>query len=317
MKLKIFQKTIFVLVLAVLWVSCQSKNETDDPSHEEINYFLKKIEDKIFIQFASPGRFNQSDSIIWEQWAMDWEQWNILINSDATLQPIDNASSGWGAFLESKDGKPIPLETIEYFKSSPVVATVSYLLEAEGIFHGLRNDIEVKLKDETSYEQFQQLVEQNYCTIIKEDSPIPNCFFVSVSKVSELDAIQVSKLFYETGLFESVQPTFVVLYPCGNICEYKSIIEVLKDEPGYIRKGCINGGIDAFFFEFANERNSYPMYGVYLFGNNLPEQFREGGLSVYISGNIISCPVGSCYSSPNVRLAPTPLFELKSIKIKN
>ena len=99
--------------------------------------------------------------------------------------------------------------------------------------------------------------------------------------------------------------------------ENKDILKILNDEPAIVRKQCFEhlGRKDAFFFELVN-RPSEILWGVGLFpAEAIPQQFRKEGLSVYISGNVISCYVlGGC-SEPNIRVAFIPLFELKSINI--
>jgi len=100
-------------------------------------------------------------------------------------------------------------------------------------------------------------------------------------------------------------------------CENKDVLKILNEEPAIVRKQCFEhiGRVDAFFFELEN-LHSEVLWSVCLFpAGEIPQQFREDGLSVYISGNVISCYVlGGCVE-PNIRLAYIPLFELKSIKI--
>ena len=101
-------------------------------------------------------------------------------------------------------------------------------------------------------------------------------------------------------------------------CENKEILKILNDEPAIVRKQCFEhvGRVDAFFFELANQHEG--LWSVVLFpAEEIPQQFRKEGLSVYISGNVIkSYVLGGC-SEPNIRLAHIPLFELKSITSTN
>ena len=276
---------------------------------------LKQIEDKIFIQFANPARL-ELGPINWAQWETDWAQWNVLIKSDVTLQLYNGNSSGYGAFLETKNGKPIPPATIEYFKSSPVVASVSYMFEIEhtGALQGLKNEFMVKLKETTSYGQLLQFAEQNHCKI-REDKMDKNYFVMMVDKTSALDAMQTSELFYETNLFEFAEPYFVWINQF-TVCDNKMIRQVLKDEPAYIRKGCFEhlGRIDAYYLELAYSHSDF--HGPRVFPvEDIPAQYRKDGLFVYISGNVTCCWVSGECGEPNIRLASIPLFELKSIKI--
>ena len=318
---RIFRKWFDLQCLCVsMLFSCGIQSGGEGNEHDTFSYYegdnitLKQIENKIFVQSIS---FSDSEGF-------DENHWNALINSNATLRQSNNMRWTRGSFnwvvLETKDGKSTSPATIEYFKSSPLVATVSHPLETEhnGMIQGLRNEIAVKLKETTSYEQLQQLAVLNHCIIKREDVYDKNLFFVTVPKTSLLDAMKMSDLFYKTNLFESVQPNFVILNQPGISCEDKRIIKVLEDEPVFVRKRCFDhvGRTDAFCFELVNRH--FDLSGSSLFPFEvIPKQYRKEGLSVYISGNVISCMVSGGCSEPNIRLAPIHLFELKSIKIKN
>ena len=88
-----------------------------------------------------------------------------------------------------------------------------------------------------------------------------------------------------------------------------------EGEPVYIRKGCFNhlGGKGAFYMELVKDHSEF--FGPSVFPlEEIPEQYWEDGLSVYISGNVISYRVSGGCSEPNIRLAGTHLFELKLLK---
>ena len=306
----------------LFWVcwSCQSPmvDNESNASFYEWEYVQKQAEDKLFLQFAPRtipyGEVKQED----------WDKWTALINSDATLQIYATGGGDW-AFLETKNGNRISSATIEYFMANPVVGSAShpyfqYSSKSDriGILRGVRNEFAAKLKETTSFAQLEQLAQQNHCTILWEDYYVKNQYFVTVFKTSELNAIQMSNLFYETGLFEYVQPTFVVLNLPGSLsCNDENILKVLEDEPAILRITSYEHAgrrVNAFCFELAN----------YHFGSrwirsmvDIPKQFRKEGLSVKISGNIMSCPVSLEGIDPYIRVAPTYFFEIKSIKINN
>jgi hypothetical protein len=256
----------------------------------------------------------------------DWEPHNIareqfisLVGSDVTLQQSSDMRWTQGHFywvvLETKNGQPVSSATIEYFNASPLVATVSHPLEAEdnGIIQGFMNEIAVKLKESTSYEQLQQLSEQYHCVIRREYG---NYHFITVPKTSELNVTQILDLFYKTDLFERVQPSFIILNQPN--CEEKIILKELKDEPAIIRERCFDhvGKVDAFAFELADKYPELHSLSVVPFGE-IPKEYRKEGLSVYISGSVTSCSVINGCSAPNIRLGAINLFELKSIKLRN
>jgi hypothetical protein len=105
-------------------------------------------------------------------------------------------------------------------------------------------------------------------------------------------------------------------YSAKNGNEDKIILKVLKDEPVYVRKECFEyvGRVDTFFFELINHHSEFPQVSI-LPVDEIPEQFREEGLSVYISGNVTNCIVAGGCIEPYFRLASIYLFELESIKI--
>jgi hypothetical protein len=95
-------------------------------------------------------------------------------------------------------------------------------------------------------------------------------------------------------------------------CENKEIVKVLKNEPAYIRKSCFqHTDREEFYFEFTTE---YPFNGGLFPCDSIPVQYRKEGLSVKIGGNITSCKIWKC-GGPNVKIAPTNVFELRTIKI--
>jgi hypothetical protein len=308
---------INIVIFFIACLSCDKGNPNDNIYdgtyikyyYEEDEYSFRQIKNKIFVQYTS-----SASTVNWES---DREQWEALINSDVSLQPYKNG--GVWIILEHKKGSPIPPATIEYYKASSVVASASYLLEAEsnGVLHGLTNEFAVKLKETTSYEQLQQLAAQNDCNI--NTKSFSNQHYVTVSKNSGFDAIQLSGLFCETNLFESVQPKFVIpILPWGGGCDGKIILKTLKDEPGYIRKNCFEhtGRKEAFYLELVNSHPEF--FGQSVFPlEEIPKQYRKEGLPVYFSGNVINCTeVGGCIE-PYFRLAHIHLVELKSIKINN
>ena len=160
--------------------------------------YLTRRMDKIFLKFSPDA---------------NTEQISALINRDASLQLIDGTyHEGMDcAGLESKDGKPIPVKTVASYKADVMVVSATYILEYNGTFQGLMDDMMVKLKETTSYAQLEELAAQNNCKIGKEDPFRKEYIMIYVSKTSKLDAMQMAWLFYETGLFEYAVPNFAIL----------------------------------------------------------------------------------------------------------
>ena len=93
------------------------------------------------------------------------------------------------------------------------------------------------------------------------------------------------------------------------------VLAVLKDEPAYLRRGCFQES-NLFYIELVNKP-----YGAYKNSiypcNGIPEEFRIDSLPVLVSGDILrSAKWTPCDpSSPNIRVIPTNIFELKTIKM--
>jgi hypothetical protein len=105
--------------------------------------------------------------------------------------------------------------------------------------------------------------------------------------------------------------------PCE--CEGKQIIKILKDEPAYIVKGCYDyfNRVESFSIVLINQPLLEGLYiSQELFPcGDIPEEYKADSILVLISGNITDCVAGNqCLMAPNVRIIPTNLFELTSIK---
>ena len=98
--------------------------------------------------------------------------------------------------------------------------------------------------------------------------------------------------------------------------EDKRVIKELKNELAYVRIKCFEhlGRTEAFYFELASNYPDIHSPALFPIGE-IPKQYRKDGLSVFISGNVLSClEVGGCIE-PHLKLRPINLFEIKCIKI--
>ncbi|MDR2146996.1 MAG: hypothetical protein LBE91_11105 [Tannerella sp.] len=172
----------------------------------DVKLYLQQVTDKMLLKFTQDA---------------NKEQILAILNSNSSLQPM--AGANYEEFpenyvlrvaaLETKDGKPIPSTIIESFKARAEVISVSYLYkpsnsQREQDLTGFTDEITVKLKATTTYEQLQELAAQNNCTIGAENQYTKNQYMVYVSKTSRLDALQTSNLFQETRLFQYSEPNF-------------------------------------------------------------------------------------------------------------
>jgi len=98
-----------------------------------------------------------------------------------------------------------------------------------------------------------------------------------------------------------------------DLCKDKKILKVFEDEPATVT---VAGG--GYYYlnliNFIDYRSEFS--GTLAPTEELPEQYREHGLAVYISGNVTNC-FGSLPVEPISCIGFLNLFELTSIKIRN
>ena len=161
----------------------------------EEKIFLNKVINKIFLTFSPDADENQK---------------RALVYSYSSLQLIDDwcnfDSKISFAALQSENGKPIPSETIDFFINDSMITSATYMYDYIGSLYGLSNQFIVLLKDKVTYEQFEKLSEQYHCIIVERDDVLIKRFVLSVPKTSEFNSMQMSCIFYETGLFEYTTP---------------------------------------------------------------------------------------------------------------
>ena len=198
---RVMKNKIYITVLSILFCFSLNAQQTSENFYyyqgEKIS--LQQRTDKMYLKFA-PN--------------VDKEQIRSIISSDTSLEAtIGNVDDRFPNFivLEAKNGQQISSTTIESFKKRTEIISATPLFQYGSVSQGLTDEFVVKLKNTTSYEQLQELAKQNDCKIEKENQFITNQFMISVSKTSRLNALQMSNLFYETGLFEFSEPNFVIL----------------------------------------------------------------------------------------------------------
>ena len=117
------------------------------------------------------------------------------------------------AIFEAKDRKAISSVTIECYKTKEEVISATHLLQYYHTLQGLTDEFIVKLKPTISFIQLQELAEKNNCKVGEENKYVKNQFTIHALKTSSINALQLSNLFYETGLFDYAEPNFIVLDP--------------------------------------------------------------------------------------------------------
>jgi hypothetical protein len=167
--------------------------------------FITQVKDKIFIKFAPTPSKEQLLALI-------GRDVSLRLTDDNSLSFLEKGSSLRVAVLETKDGNSIPKATVEFFKAKEEVVSVEYVFQLNGgKLQGLTDEFVVLLKATTSYAQLQDLAMKNNCIVGDENQFVKNQFKLFVSKTSNFNAIQVSNLFFESGLFEFAEPNSIML----------------------------------------------------------------------------------------------------------
>ena len=209
---KTFISTTVILLLAGSFASCLEKDGNKDDVDEDVT--TRSSEDFFYYCFDEKIYLNQSKDKILLRFSQDADtkQIQTFIGSYVSLRIMEENSDLESptriAALESKNGKHIELETIESLSKDSKIVSVNYLFEIKGKFLGVTDEFYAQLKENISYEQLVTLAEKNNCKVGDKKDWDTNVFMLHVSKTSELNAMQMSCLFYETGLFEYAAPNF-------------------------------------------------------------------------------------------------------------
>jgi len=174
--------------------------------YQDEKFYVKQIKDKLFLNFAQNVTNKQALDIF-------GSFSSLRLTSDIPMHNMWDQSPQKYIVIENKNGKAISSEILESFKKSDDIISVSYLyLEVEGgKLHGLLDRFVVKLKETTTYTQLEELAEQNNCIMIEKIGFVLIRHVVYIPKTHQLNAIQISSLFYETELFEYTSPSFIVI----------------------------------------------------------------------------------------------------------
>jgi hypothetical protein len=197
------KKIIVFIVLYILFclsLNAQNNNEPLYYYYQGEKIYLQQKENMIFLKFA-PNANN--------------EQINSIIRNSVFLKPMNDRSSGETfshfVILETPNMEAISLNTIESYKAIEEIVSATYVFQYNAALQGLTDEFVIKLKEGVAYAQLEQLAEQHNCVVVKENQFVKNQFLISISKASDLNAMQMSNLFYESELFEFSEPNFIII----------------------------------------------------------------------------------------------------------
>jgi len=137
-----------------------------------------------------------------------------LLRSDESLKQniLDEDNINLHLILEAKEGTGFASESLLKYRENPSVKSAHLMLVYENnLLVGLMDEFLLKLKPTTQFLQLQNLMSENGCEVARANPFVENQFVIAVSKTSNLNAMQMANLFYETELFEFSTPNFAIL----------------------------------------------------------------------------------------------------------
>ena len=103
---------------------------------------------------------------------------------------------------------PIPESVLNKYMSDSRFANVGYTLERNGHLFYTKNLFIVRLKENITWDEFERLLDDNACQITEVCSWLERQYVISVGNRND-DLINISNLFFESGLFEYSAPNFL------------------------------------------------------------------------------------------------------------
>jgi hypothetical protein len=192
------KKYLILVIVAAISMGLQAQENDNYYWYQGEKIFLTERTDLMFIKLSSDANNERLLTLI---------QSDELVVMDRTEGGVLNLF----VTLKRKDNSTISIETLDKYKNSPDVISANYVLEYFDSLQGLIDKFVVKLKEGTTLEQLQSLVEETNCLFVEENKFVKNQFLLSVPKTLDLNSLQMANLFYETELFEYSEPNFVLI----------------------------------------------------------------------------------------------------------
>ncbi len=120
---------------------------------------------------------------------------------------VDTKQTG-STFLLQGSSLEETAKQLDELKKEPDIEFASKVLEYEGSLLAISDEFSVKLNEQTSKGELYELAKRIDGNVFQRDSFDDDIFFIKVDKSSEYGVLQLSNLFYETGLFEFTAPDF-------------------------------------------------------------------------------------------------------------
>ncbi len=126
----------------------------------------------------------------------------------------------WGGVkLMNKLSNKDYLEFIKNLKALKTIQIVSPYFKTKNVGKiGLSNFFYVKLKHLSDTALLNKQAVKYSCIVVKQDKFMPLWFVLSTTKTSDMNALELANVFYESNLFQYAEPDFIVedIVNCGN-----------------------------------------------------------------------------------------------------
>jgi hypothetical protein len=143
---------------------------------------------------------------------------NIFNIDSATQNNILNSPYDF-TFLQFEDSldKSSFLNDLLELKNNPCITTATPILKSGVNGEAISDKFIVKLKELTSMQKLDSLLYSNNDSIYEQLSWDNTIFIIGCTKNSNLNSLQQSNLFHQTGMFVFSEPDFLVLNPAQSL----------------------------------------------------------------------------------------------------
>lgn len=146
-------------------------------------------------------------------------------------------SSSYHTLILQSLGEAITTEQVDDLLNYPDVRYVSRLFGEDSRLSSVSDEFSVKIRGRSGYSNLTALAQEYGCSVFQYSGFENDVYFVRRKKDSKLGTVELSALFYETGLFEYTSPCFFVINPLDSPDTYYSNQWNLKNTGQYNNSG--------------------------------------------------------------------------------
>ena len=167
---------------------------------------LNKVEDKSFILFKSQDENSLLSALSKAKIRVDANNIKEFNYCDAHIIREDTTNYNGYSWVEVNMGVKTAYQFPEVIYAAPYFNTEVFLDDFP-----LTNLIYVILKDDIDTELLKEVAEKNNVGVLGKYEGVPHLYIAHCTKDSKGNALEMANAFYETGLFEAVEPGFMAI----------------------------------------------------------------------------------------------------------